>query len=743
MLSPSEVYLIHGKIDELTGLSGVEKKLLKRWSDPKEWPDEGTFRQWLDLIKDTATGMSSADLESLAELGDRMARRGFTAGAAAGVSDTRQTIQFLQKEMGLDGVDKFRSINTDGDGETEADLPASNLLADLQLLHDGEKKEIRDRVKAVLADPVFRFEPMPTKEEYREKVSQWLAYLAAQGLGSIGFPREYGGEDDMVGYATVFEMLASHDLSLAIKFGVHFGLFGGSVFNLGTKEHHNKYLAAIGDLSLPGCFAMTETGHGSNVRDIETTATYDPDLGQIVVHSPSFRAGKEYIGNAMESRMASVFAQLIVQGENHGVHAVLVPIRDASGQLLDGVRAEDNGYKMGLNGVDNGRLWFDQVRVPRENLLNRFGSITPTGRYESTIANPSKRFFTMLGTLVAGRISVAKGGIAAAKVALTIAVKYGLHRRQFGPDSKSAETLIMDYPTHQRRLLPKLSKVYATHFALDNLMQRYEVRTEEDAREIETLAAGIKAYGTWLSTETIQESREACGGKGYLWVNRFTDLKADSDIFTTFEGDNTVLLQLVAKGLLGAFKDEFHDAGFLGVYRYLRSQASDSLLTINPIYKRKTDADHLHDERFHSHALQFRDRKLLHALADRMRTMLKKRITPYDVFLRTQTHMIALAKAFIERFIYEEFQAEVAKIEDGELKDLMQQVLQLFALTTIEENKGWYLEQSYMDGVKTKAIRRQVDRLCGRLRDHAELLVDGFGIPNGLIGAPIAFNVYS
>ena len=170
-----------------------------------------------------------------------------------------------------------------------------------------------------------------------------------------------------------------------------------------------------------GCFAMTETGHGSNVQALGTTATYDATTGEFVLSTPDEISGKDYIGNAaVHATTAVVFAQLEVAGESHGVHAFVVPIRE-DGRVLPGVRIEDDGLKMGLNGVDNGRIWFDGVRVPRANLLNRFADVTVDGVYESEIENPDRRFFTMLGTLVQGRVCVGGGAINAAKVALTIA----------------------------------------------------------------------------------------------------------------------------------------------------------------------------------------------------------------------------------------------------------------------------------------------------------------------------------
>ncbi|MCL4167561.1 UNVERIFIED_CONTAM: hypothetical protein GTU68_004266, partial [Idotea baltica] len=326
-------------------------------------------------------------------------------------------------------------------------------------------------------------------------------------------------------------MLGFHDLSLTIKFGVQFGLFGGAIMGLGTERHHKKYIEPMIKTDLLGCFAMTETGHGSNVRGLETTAHYDTASESLIINTPHENASKEYIGNAMDSTMAAVFCQLIVDEVNHGVHCVLVPIRDAEGNTLEGIRVKDCGYKMGLNGVDNGMFWFDNVKVPKANLLNRFGDIDDQGNYISSIRNPSKRFFTMLGALITGRVSVGLAGVSASKTALSIAIKYGLKRRQFAPKEDMEETLLMDYPSHQQRLFPLLAKTYAYHFALQDLSDEMANTPHDgDFRKIETKAAGLKSIATWHTTATIQECREACGGKGYLDENRLSSLKADTDI---------------------------------------------------------------------------------------------------------------------------------------------------------------------------------------------------------------------
>ena len=740
LLSPSEVDLIHAEVKALKTLSSKEKEIISNWADPSSWPDSKTFREWKRLIKEAIPeGLDMDSFQTIADLGIRMAVRADKIGKEEEwmVSETRKALLFLAGEIGVPGLRKFKEWEDDRPKSTR-ELLNGFPLSDLQRTVDGPQHDLIGRVKNLLSDPVFRITPIRKKEEYREQVLAWVKLLADQGLGVLGYPEKYGGLGDMMAYAAVFETLALQDLSLAVKFGVQFGLFGGSIFHLGTTAHHDKYLGAIGKFDLAGCFAMTETGHGSNVRGLETTATYDRVNDDIIIHTPHDEAAKEYIGNALHAKMATVFAQLIVDDEGKGIHAILVPLRDDLGNLIKGVSVQDNGYKVGLNGVDNGKIRFDGVRVPRENLLNRYGGIDPDTGYRSSISNPDKRFFTMLGTLVAGRICVGKGALSAVKSALTIASIYGLKRRQFGPENR-CETLLLDYPSHQRRLMPALAEAYALHFALQDLIKWYQNRSEGQIRKIESLTAGLKAYSTDFAIRTIQECREACGGKGYLWENRFADLKADADIFTTFEGDNTVLLQLTAKSLISNFKDEFHHAGVWGAIRYLAEQVSDSLLIrYNPVHGTKTDTHHLLDPDFHSHAFQYRERRILLSLANRMRSMFRKRISPYDAFIRTQNHMLELSKSFVERKVLDSFQKVVDQESDPVVKEHLQKLCNLFALYTIERNKGWYLEHDYLSGSKTKAIRRLVDRLCYEVRIVALPVVMGFGIPKGLVGAPIA-----
>ncbi|HYH46408.1 MAG TPA: acyl-CoA dehydrogenase, partial [Thermoanaerobaculia bacterium] len=365
----------------------------------------------------------------------------------------------------------------------------------------------------------------------------------------------------------------------------------------------------------------------------------------------------------------------------------------------------------------------------------------------SPIASPGKRFFTMLGTLVGGRVSVALAALSASKSALAIAVRYAERRRQFGAPG-AAETLLLDYPSHQRRLLPRLAATYALHFALRDLADRYAAvvtgqATEEDRRGVEGLAAGLKAIATWHATDTIQACREACGGQGYMAENRFAALKADSDVFTTFEGDNTVLLQLVAKEMLSAYRKQFGDLSFVDLVRFVATRAGTAVRELNPIVTRNTSPEHLRDPEFHLGALRWREEHLLATVARRLQKRLHAGLEPTAAMLECQTHLLATARAHAERIVVERAAAALDADSLGsdipaDVAAVLRPLLALDALARLEADAGWLLEHGVLEAPKARALRKQIDCLCRELRPAARGLVDAFAIPGELLAAPIA-----
>ena len=729
-LTEREITALRERLEADERLDQATRRSLSRWLDPASPPEARELNALLEGIRRHAGDVPASSRRSLAALGRELARVGGVGDGGAVAS----ALDEVERALGLVDGEAARALLPETEVAPAPGEPTTVFdPAELRRLLEPDHAELRAGVLAVLQRPELE----PVREEgtkaYRARVRAWCRMLAAEGLGSLAYPKPFGGAADVTQAAAVFETLAYHDLSLLVKFGVQFGLFGGSVYQLGTRRHHERYLRAIGSLELPGCFAMTETAHGSNVQGLETTATYDVPSREFVIHTPHERAGKDYIGNAAEDgRLATVFAQLDVGGERYGVHAFLVPIRDDAGQPMPGVRIADRGAKGGLNGVDNGRIWFDGVRIPRENLLNRFGDVSEEGLYTSPIASPGRRFFTMLGTLVGGRISIAAAAVNAAKLGLTIAVRYTDRRRQFGPEGRP-EQPVLDYLTMRRRLLPRLASAYACDFAVNELVRSYGELRAGDTRDVEGAAAAIKAYASDFAVDTLRACREACGGEGYMSSSRLTGYLADADVFTTFEGANPVLLQLVAKGLLTEYREQFGELRLWSAVRFITGRAAAALAELDPIGPRRSDSEHLRDPEFHAAAFRYREERLLSTLARRLKRRIDDGEDSFSALNACQDHAVAVGNAHAERVILDAMQRAVAAAGESTGAQPLRRLSELFALSRIEVDLGWFLEKGYVEGSKARAIRAEVGALCAEVRPDALALVEAFGIPDALL----------
>jgi acyl-CoA oxidase len=737
-LEPDELRALAAHVDSMPWLRPAARAALSAWLDPQAPPSSSELHTLLETIERVAATLAPDRRRDLATL------------AASLATDTTEPLTTALEELDarLGGSALWAAKVTEPAQPRGVPTGAPFDIAALRHTLDGDQAVVRTEVRRFLDDPARRAYGLPTAE-YRAKVAGWLAELAKHGFGTRAFPGVTSTEPDLGAFIATFETLAMGDLSTLVRFGVQFGLFGGSVYFLGNEEQRRAILPGIADLSTPGCFAMSEVGHGSDVANLETVARWDAETRTFVIHTPREAARKDWIGGAaIHARTATVFAQLEARGERHGVHAFVVPIRHADGSLREGVRAGDSGHKMGLNGVDNGRLWFDHVRVPEDALLGRFAKMAPDGSYTSPIANPNRRFFTMLGTLVGGRVSVASAAVTTAKVALAIAVRYATARRPFGaPEGENALALLA-YPTHGRRLLPRVASAYVYHFAVAGLRERFAEAqrpfartngTPTDTRELESQAAALKALTTSYAVDTARACREACGGQGYLSVNRLPDLCADVEIFTTFEGDNTILLQLVAKSLLSGFRRRFEGNGVGGVVRHLAEKAKVAVLEKNFVAVRRTNPDHLRDRAFHLAALRFREEHLLDTAAARIRSRLSKGTDGTAALLEVQEHLVALARAYADRLALDLFDGALAHVRDAGQRALLDRLGALHAIEAIRDDAAFFFARGYLEADKERALREESEALIRELQDSAVGLVDAFGIPDACLAAPIAF----
>ncbi|MGW9412600.1 acyl-CoA dehydrogenase family protein [Arthrobacter cupressi] len=636
-------------------------------------------------------------------------------------------------------------------GTTAVDVAA---LGELLL---GRWADVRRQARELAGRPeVHKIEGL-THTEHRKRVFGQLGYLVEHNAVHRAFPGRLGGSDDHGGNIAGFEELVTADPSLQIKAGVQWGLFGSAVLHLGTAEHHDKWLPGIMSLEIPGCFAMTETGHGSDVASIATTASYDDATQEFVINTPFRAAWKDYIGNAANDGLAAVvFAQLVTRNVNHGVHAFYVPLRDPQSQeFLPGIGGEDDGVKGGLNGIDNGRLHFSNVRVPRTNLLNRYGNVSPDGEYSSPITSPGRRFFTMLGTLVQGRVSLDGAAVAASKVALKTAIQYASERRQFNSSSPVEEEVLLDYQRHQRRLFTRLATTYAAGFAHEQLLEKFDEvfsgtrDTDADRQDLETLAAALKPLSTWHALDTLQECREACGGAGFLIENRFASLRADLDVYATFEGDNTVLLQLVAKRLLADYAKEFSSVDFGVLARFVASQAAGVALHrtgLRQVAQFVADTGSVQKA-----ALALRDEEGQRTLlTDRVQSMVAEvaaalkganKLPQHQaaaLFNQHQDDLIDAARAHAELLQWEAFTEALALVKDPGTRQVLTWLRDLFGLSLIETHLSWYLMNGRLSMQRGRTVGAYINRLLAKIRPHALDLVDAFGYGPEHLRAAIA-----
>jgi acyl-CoA oxidase len=353
----------------------------------------------------------------------------------------------------------------------------------------------------------------------------------------------------------------------------------------------------------------------------------------------------------------------------------------------------------------------------------------------------------MLGTLIRGRVTVGGSAAAAGRVALDIATRYALQRKQFSVPDADDEVLIMDYLVHQRRLFPLIARSYALQFAQNELVAKlHEIQSSdfpdaEDQREVEARAAGLKAANTWHASRAIQEAREACGGAGYLAENRLIALRGDIDVFTTFEGDNHVLTQLVAKELLTAYADDIKGmspvewvrfaANFAGERVLKRTAAETIMQTILDTRQDNEEEGSLFNRGTQVKMFEDREEYILSTVARRLQGKAKE-MSAFEAFNSVQDHVLHAAIAHIDRVVLEAFVAGVDACEDDDAREILNLVCDLYALSIIEDDKAWFVEHRFLSTERAKAVTRAINDRCRKLRPHAELLVDGFGIPEQL-----------
>ncbi|XP_036966945.1 peroxisomal acyl-coenzyme A oxidase 1 isoform X2 [Acanthopagrus latus] len=514
--------------------------------------------------------------------------------------------------------------------------------------------------------------------------------------------------------------------------GLHFVMFLPTLYNQCEPEQCRKWLPLAESFRVVGTYAQTEIGHGTHLRGLETTATYDPATQEFVLNSPTVSSIKWWPGGlGKTSNHAIVLAQLYTQGNCHGLHAFIVPIRDMNTHVpLPGIVVGDIGPKFGFDEIDNGYLKMENVRIPRENMLMKYAKVEPDGTY---MKPPSTKL--TYGTMVFIRSMIVGESARALSKACTIAIRYSAVRHQSEIRPGEPEPQILDFQTQQYKLFPLLATAYAFIFVGQYMKNTYS-RISGDINqgdfselpELHALSAGLKAFTTWTANAAIEVCRMSCGGHGYSRSSGLPDLYVNFTPTCTYEGENTVMMLQTARYLVKSYQQAKAGQQLSGIVSYL-NEADHRRVQPQPVSARPTVVD-INDLASLVEIYKLRAAILVGMAAKSIQQELQHRKNQADAWNNSAIDLVKASDAHCHYVVVKLFTDKLGEIGDTAVHSVVSSLALLYALHGITVNSGDFLQAGLLSVPQVLQISIRIKELLSQLRPNAVALVDSFDIHN-------------
>lgn len=603
------------------------------------------------------------------------------------------------------------SVNPDlaKERHDKLDLPAlTKYIGGMQFHKPGEYEynlKIRDElVKAV--------KPLSEENYYNLTRDEKHQMVLKKSLEICEF-----GRNNNVDLRTLLQFSAAGVLgSDKFAFSLHTSAFEITCELWGTEKQKNHWENLHKERGIFGTYIQTEIGHGTFIRGIETTATYDKTTKEFVLDSPTLTSTKFWPGGAAKTcNFSTVMAQLVIDGVNHGIHGFVVQLRSMDDhRLMPGVETGDIGAKAGFDSTDNGYVRFNKARIPLFNMLSKYAVVSPDGQF-SRLGNEMLMYASMLVL----RVILVRAGAFLNSLTTTIAIRYSCVRRQTaGTDGK--EPQIIEYQTQQYRLFPSLAYCYAYKFAANLFIKdiiRIKDTTDDFAKidpmelnKIHSLTAGLKANSFDYGRQFSQSNRLCCGGHGYSLASGIPQVIQELDAGSTYEGDNVVLLLQTARYLLKCAQTDKSP--------HLKIDGFDELKN-SSLYKRFSEYFEVH-YRLYDEMMSEITNKMIHLITE-------KGFTKFQAWNETSVQLINAARIYINIYVMNCFILAIHGHSVKVNQEALCELFELFLLYNFSDVYASYiLKYNIIDSDKMNEYYETVCKLLAKIRVNAVLLVDAF-----------------